>query len=242
VLLLTTALAATTPAIAQQPPMPMAGPLSMHDDRSFGYAALNQNEWRSGNGVSTYRWAGEAWYGGNIDRAWLKSEGDLDTDTGTLDEGEAQALYARAVSAYFDLQAGIRYDVEPAPSRGWATVGVEGLAPLFWNVGAFAFASDGGHYGFRIEGSYDLYLTQRLVLQPQFEANAYTRSDPRSGLGAGLSSLDSGLRLRYEIRRQLAPYIGLSYDKRYGQTASFARSAGERVESLRFIVGARLWY
>ncbi|WP_168148313.1 copper resistance protein B [Solimonas marina] len=223
----------------------MAGMLGtvppIHTDPTVGYAALNQNEWRGGDGSNTYRWDGEAWYGSSFNRLWLKTEGSLDTDTGTLDDTEAQALLSHAISPFFDLQAGVRYDIKTAPSRGWATLGFEGLAPMFWDLGAYLYASDAGHYGARLEGSYDLYLTQRLVLQPQFELNAYAKRDARRGQGSGLSDLDAGLRLRYEIRREFAPYIGLSYERLYGDTGRYARADGEDSSKLLFVAGIRLW-
>ena len=228
-------------ALAQQPTEP-GWPQPMHNDRAFGYAILNQNELRTGNGRGTYRWEGEGWYGGNINRAWFKSEGNLSTATGALDEGEVQALYSRAVSPFFNLQTGLRYDFKPSPSRGWAAFGVEGLAPLYFEVGAFGFVSDSGNYAARLEGHYDLRLTQRLVLQPQVELNAYSKSDAGRGVGAGLSDLDAGLRLRYEIRREFAPYIGVAYQKKFGTTADYARQAGDSVEDLRVVAGIRLWY
>lgn len=223
-------------ALAQKPTQP-GWPQPVENNRSFGYARLNQNELRTGNGVSTYRWEGEGWYGGNLNRAWFKSEGNVNTDTGAVDEAETQVLYSRAISRYFDVQAGGRYDFGPVPSRGWAAFGVQGLAPLFFDLGVHGFVSTGGNYSARVEGSYDLLITQRLILQPQFEVNFYSKAEPRRGIGAGLSDLDSGLRLRYEIRRQLAPYVGITYEKRYGQTAEFARALGERTEDFRFVVG-----
>jgi copper resistance protein B len=227
---------------AGQQPMQPGWPPPVENDRSFGFAVLDQNELRTGDGRNTYRWEGEGWYGGNIDRVWFKTEGDLSTDSGRLEEGELQALYSHAISPFFDLQAGVRYDFEPAPSRGWAAFSVEGLAPLFFEVDASGFISDAGHYAARLEGYYDLLLTQRLVLQPQVEANFYSKSDARRGIGAGLSDLDAGLRLRYEIRREFAPYIGLAYQKSFGSTADFARQAGASVEDLRFVAGIRVWY
>jgi Uncharacterized protein involved in copper resistance len=209
----------------------------------ISYAMLNQNEWRTGDGVSTYRWEGEGWYGGNINRAWFKSEGNLDTNTGTLNEGEVQALGSHAITPFFNLQGGLRYDLPSAGvSRGWATFGVEGLAPMFVDLDAFVFASDNGQYSARLDGYYNLYITQRLVLQPQAELNWFSKADPRVARGAGLATLDSGLRLRYEFRRQFAPYIGITYEKKYGQSATLARRAGERSEDLRAVVGIRLWY
>jgi copper resistance protein B len=231
----------TNIAQAQQQPTQPGWPQAMHNDVLLGYASLDQNELRTGDGQSTYRWDGEGWYGGNLNRAWVKAEGNLDTDTGTLEDAEAQLLYSHAVSTFFDLQAGVRQDFAPGPSRDWAVFGVEGLALFFWNIGAFAFVDDDGHAGARFQGYYDLLLTQRLILQPQFELNAYSRSDPRRRIGAGFSDVDTGLRLRYEIRREFAPYIGVTYENSYGQTAGFARAHGAPIEQVRFVAGVRAW-
>ena len=229
-------------AHAQQQPSQPGWPQPMNNNRRFAFAMLDQNEMRTGNGSDTYRWEGDAWYGNDLNRAWLRSEGNLDTATGTFDEVEAQLLYSRAISRYFELQGGARWNVEPHPTRTWATVGIEGLAPLYWEVGLFAFVSDAGHAAARLEASYDLPLTQRLFLQPQFEFNAYSRSDSRAGIGAGLSDVDAGLRLRYEIRRQIAPYVGMTYESSFGSTADFSRRAGAPVSRLRFATGIRLWH
>lgn len=224
-------------AFAQQQPAEPGWPQPVENDQSFGYAILKQNELRVGSPTS-YRWEGEGWYGGDLNRLWVKSEGSVDTSSGTTDEAEVQGLYSRAVSAFFNLQGGVRYDFDPT-SRGWAALGVEGLAPLNWEIGAFVFASSGGHLGARLEGDYDLYLTQRLVLQPQFELNAYSRPDPAARIGTGLTDADFGLRLRYELRREIAPYIGVTYEAKYGATADIARAAGLSAGEARFVAGIR---
>lgn len=226
-------------ARAQQRPVEPGWPQPVENDRSFGYALLNQNELRVGSSTS-YRWEGEGWYGGDFDRLWVKSEGSVDTSDGMRGEIEIQGLYSRAVSPFFNLQGGVRYDFDPA-SRGWATLGVEGLAPLNWEIGAFAFVSSGGHLGARFEGYYDFYLTQRLVLQPQFELNAYARHDRAARKGTGLTDADFGLRLRYELRREFAPYIGITYEARYGATADMTRALGFSVGEVRFVAGIRAW-
>ncbi|HEX4024891.1 MAG TPA: copper resistance protein B [Steroidobacteraceae bacterium] len=226
-------------AEAQQQPTQAGWPQPVHNDPLLGYAVVNQNELRTGDGSSTYRWDAEGWYGDNLNSAWVKTEGNLDTGTSALDEAEAQLLYSRAVSTFFDLQAGVREDFAPGPARSWGAVGIEGLAPLYWNIGAFAFVSDSEHLGARLEGYYDLLLTQRLILQPQFELNVYSRNDPRREIGAGFSDLDTGLRLRYEIRRELAPYIGVTYENRYGHTAALTRGQGAPIEQVRLALGIR---
>ena len=177
-----------------------------------------------------------------MNRAWFKSEGSFGLNTGTFEEAEAQALYSRVISPFFNVQTGVRYDFHPAPSRAYGVLGVEGLAPMFLDVGAYVFASDGGHYSGRLEGHYDMRLTQRLILQPQLELNFYSASERDRGIGSGLSDLDSGLRLRYEITRQFAPYIGVTYESKFGQTAGLARADGESVDAVRFVAGVRVWF
>ena len=226
-------------AQAQQQPAEPGWPQPVENDQSFGYAILNQNELRVGS-PDSYRWEGEGWYGNDFNRLWVKSEGSVDTSSGTADEAEVQGLYSRAVSTFFNLQGGVRYDFDPT-SRGWAALGVEGLAPLNWEIDAFAFASGGGHLGARLEGSYDFYLTQRLVLQPQFELNAYSRPDRAAMIGTGLTDGDFGLRLRYELRREFAPYVGVTYEMKYGATADMARAAGLSAGEVRFVAGIRAW-
>lgn len=228
-----------TAARGQQQPAEPGWPQPVDNARPLGYAMLNQNELRAGS-ITSYRWEGEGWYGGDLSRLWIKSEGRLATSSGALEEAEVQGLYSRAVSAFFDLQGGIRYDFDPA-SRGWAALGIEGLAPLNWQIGAFVFAAEGGRIGARIEGYHELHLTQRLVLEPQFELNAYSRADRIARTGGGLSDGDFGLRLRYEIHRQFAPYVGITYEAKYGTTADLARAAREPTSELRIIAGIRAW-
>lgn len=158
-----------------------------------------------------------------------------------MEDGQHELLYARPITSFFDLQAGWRTDADSRAGRNWAALGVEGLAPLFFHVSATGYVSSGGHYAGKLEGNYDLLLTQQLILQPELELNFYSKSDPARGLGTGLADLDSGFRLRYEISRKFAPYIGVTYENRFGQTAALARSAGEKPSNLRFTFGLRAW-
>ncbi|MBS0521851.1 MAG: copper resistance protein B, partial [Proteobacteria bacterium] len=134
-----------------------------------------------------------------------------------------------------------RYDLDSKPGRGWGAIGIEGLAPLFFHVSATGYVGGDGRLAAKLEGSYDLLITQRLILQPQVEMNFYSQSDPARGIGSGLSDLDAGLRLRYEITRKIAPYIGVSYTGKYGGTADYARAAGSPTDEVRFVVGLRTW-
>jgi copper resistance protein B len=231
------------PAEAQ---MTMGGPSAaapfgapVDDDHVFYHLLFDQLEGRFGRDGS-FRWEGEGWAGTDMNRIVLKSEGRV--TKGLMEDGDQELLYARPISTYFNVQGGLRYDLDSAPSRGWAAFGVEGLAPLFFHVSATGYISDRGYLAGKLEGNYDLLLTQTLILQPQLEMNFYSKDDPARMVGSGLSDLDAGLRLRYEITRKVAPYIGVTYENKLGDTARFARSTGERASDLRFSAGVRVWF
>lgn len=201
---------------------------------------LETAEIRPGSGPDGYAWEGRASFGGDIDRFVLKSEGD---GAGShLEEAEVQALYSRAIGPYFNLQAGVRQDVQPRPRRTYATVGVEGLAPYWFDVEAALFLSDKGDLSGRVEASYDLRLTQRLILEPRAEANVAAQDVRALGVGSGLSDLEVGLRLRYAITPEFAPYVGVNHVRKVGDTADFARARGEDVRDTRVVFGIRAWF
>jgi len=201
----------------------------------------NFAEWAPRSGKDSYRWEGEAWFSGDINRLTLKSEGEGLSGDG-LNRGELQALYSRSVGPYFNLQAGVRHDFEPRPSRTYATIGFEGLAPYWFEVSGAAFLSNKGDLSARLEGYYDQRLTQRLIIQPRAELNLAASNDRATGVGSGLSDVELGLRLRYEIRREFAPYVGVTYDRKFGKTADYARTGGEDVEDARVVLGLRAWF
>ena len=151
-------------------------------------------------------------------------------------------LYSRAISPFFDLQVGLRHDVEPDPNRTFAVLGIQGLAPQWFEIDAAAFLSDDGDLSLRFEAEYDLLLTQRLVLQPRFEINAGGSDVPELQLGSGIRDTQLGLRLRYEIRREIAPYIGLSWSRLWGETADRAESIGDDSDSFGLVAGVRFWF
>lgn len=202
---------------------------------------FNLAEYRARKGRDGYRWDGEAWIGGDINRLWLKSEGESVFRQG-VEAAEIQALYSRAIDPFFNLQAGVRQDFKPGRPTTYATVGFEGLAPYWFEVEGAAFLSDKGDLLGRLEGYYDQRITQRVVLQPRIELNLAAQDVPETRTGAGLSSAELGLRLRYEISRQFAPYIGFSYDAKLGQTARYARADGEDPTVASFVTGIRLWF
>ncbi|RVT42076.1 copper resistance protein B [Sphingobium algorifonticola] len=192
------------------------------------------------NGREGYRWEGEGWFGGDINRLVVKTEGEGDFGE-RVEDAEAQALYSRAIDPYFNVQAGVRQDFEPA-GRTYAAVGVEGLAPYWFEIEAHGFLSTGGDLLGRVAASYDQRITQRLILQPRIELNLAAQDIAASGIGAGLSEADVDLRLRYEIRREFAPYIGITHRARIGRTADIARARGEDAAATSFVIGLRAWF
>jgi len=209
------------------------------DQHIFYHVLFNQLEGRFGD-TSAFRWSGEGWAGTDEHRLWLRSEGML--SGGQVQDGQQELFYSRPISTYFDAKLGARYDLDSLPGRGWGAVGVEGLAPQFFRVAATGYVSGDGHLAAKLEGSYDLLITQRLILQPQIEMNFYSMDDPARLIGSGLSDIDAGLRLRYEITRKFAPYVGVTYDGKFGSTAAFAAGAGEPINQIRFAVGLRAWF
>lgn len=187
-----------------------------------------------------YGWQVEGWYGGDINRFAFKTEGEGRSGEG-VEAAEVQFLYSRAVARYADVQAGLRYDLEPH-GRAYATVGVDALFPYWFEAEGALFLSDKGDLLARVEGSYDFRLIQRLVLQPRTELEFAAQDIPESRIGSGLSRGEFGLRLRYEIRREFAPYVGVSYERSFGETADFVRAHGESAGSTRFVVGLRAWF
>jgi copper resistance protein B len=210
-----------------------------HGGMRMSKVMLNIAEYQAGAGGG-YRWDGEAWYGGDLDRLVLKSEGEGRTRSG-LESAEVQALYSRAIGPYTDLQLGLRQDLAPV-GRAYATAGVETLLPYWIEAGAALFLSDRGELLGRAEAYYDLRLTQRLVLQPRAELDFAAQDTPQTRTGAGLSNAELGLRLRYEIRHELAPYVGVTYDAAAGRTAGYLRAAGEAPRRASVVIGLRAWF
>ena len=211
------------------------------DNRLYSHALFNQLEGRSNSNGSALRWDGEAWAGTDKNRLWLKSEGIFKDST--MSDGDHEALYDRPLPRlrYFDAQAGVREDLDSGPARTWGAVGLEGLAPHFFDFEPTFYFRDGGNVAGRLEGSYDLLLTQRLVAQPEAELNFYSKADLGRGTGSGLSDLDAGVRIRYDLSRKFAPYVGFAYSGKYGGTATYSRQEGEGVASPTLVFGIRVW-
>lgn len=211
-----------------------------HGGMRFSQILFNLAEVQVQRGDTGYRWDGAGWFGGDIDRVVVKSEGE-GRFGGALDTAEVQALYAHAIGPYFNLQAGVRQDLGVYGGRTHAVLGVEGLAPYWFDVEAALFVSDKGVRA-RGEAWYDQRLTQRAILQPRVEVDLAAQDEPDARIGAGLSTVEAGLRLRYEIAREFAPYVGVSWQRRYGATARYARADGDRSGGAALVLGLRGWF
>ncbi|MGE4324010.1 MAG: copper resistance protein B [Sphingobium sp.] len=202
---------------------------------------IDQLEWQTGKGRDGYRWKGEAWSGGDLDRIMLKSEGEGRIG-GALERAELQLLYARAIDPWFTLQAGLRQDIRPRAARTYIAMGVEGLAPYWVEVEAALFLSDRGELTGRMEVSHDIRLTGRLVLTPRGEVALSAQSARLAGIGAGVTGVELGARLHYLITPRIAPYAGVSWERAIGATARLVRAAGDHAGRPMAVMGLRIWF
>ena len=196
--------------------------------------------------ASDYRWDIEGWYGGDYNRLWFKSEGQRDTAFKADYDVDFQLLYGRFIRKYYDVQVGGRVETQPFRganvTRGQTVIGVQGLVPYNYEVEAALFIDQGGKVSGRVSLTKDFLLTQRLILQGRFETNAAVQRVERFTTGSGLNNLEFGIRLRYEIRREFAPYIGFSLDRSFGETATLVRQEGGDPSQVRFVAGLRMWF
>ncbi|WP_240623755.1 copper resistance protein B [Tsuneonella suprasediminis] len=197
-------------------------------------------EYRAREGRDGYLWDVQAYYGGDIDKLWLKSEGEGSFGE-PVESAEVQGLWSHAIGPWWDLQAGVRQDLTGA-ERTHAVIGVQGLAPYLFEVDAAAFLSTKGDLTARLEAELDQRITQRLILQPRAELNFAAQDIPELGVGAGLDSAEAGLRLRYEFTREFAPYVGIEQEWKAGRSADYARAAGEDPSVTNYVVGLRFWF
>lgn len=219
------------------PPLPGH---QMHDSAINSFFLLDQLEYQDADEGSTLAWDASGWVGGDINRVWFRSEGER--TNGVTEDAELQLLYGRSIGPWWDVVAGVRQDFKPESPQTWAAFGVQGMALYAFEAEATAFVGENGQTAARLEGDYDILLTNRLILQPTAEVNFYGKNDPERGVGSGLANTELGLRLRYEIVRQFAPYIGVSWSRSYGNTADLARDEGEDVDEARFVAGIRMWF
>ncbi len=253
--------AAVSPPLGPPPPEAYSGPVHAADAR-FGDALMARSrremyrmhgaipayrvvidrlETRIQNGRNGYALDAEAWYGGDIDKLWLKAEAH-----GELGErfkgAELQALWSRAITPFFDLQSGVRYDAKLGPDRAHLVLGMQGLAPYWIEIDAVAVLSDKGDVTARIEAEHDMRITQRLILQPRGEFGFALQDIPRQLIGGGLSEASLGARLRYQVTPLLAPYVGVEYERAFGNTRQYRRLAEERLGGFRLVAGVRTWF
>ena len=212
-----------------------------HGGQKLFQVLVNNAEYQFRDGRDGFEWDAQAWYGGDINRIWLKSEGEGAFGE-TLESAEVQALYSHAIGPYFNVQGGLRYDFKPDPSRVYAAVGLEGLAPSFFDLEGTLFLSNKGELMARAEGWYDQRITQRLILQPGAEFNFAAQNSREIGVGAGLTDAEIGVRLRYDIRREFAPYIGVQYSRAFGRTRTYLKDEGEDPDGWSLLTGIRLWF
>jgi len=212
----------------------------MDDDPLLLTVILDQIETRDVGGDNALSWDGQGWLGKDLHKIWFKTDGER--TAGSTNEAELQFLYSKAIARYWDFQLGVRHDFKPSPSRSWLAIGFKGLAPYFFDIDAAAFIGESGRVALRFEAEYELLITQRLILTPDIEINLYGQNDPEVGIGSGLSDIEAGLRLRYEIRRQFAPYIGVNWTRLFGNTADFANIAGRDTSEAQLVIGLRAWF
>jgi copper resistance protein B len=249
------ALAFAAPAAAQQP----GAQADAHYDRdamAAARAALKKEhggmpasflladrlEYQSNEGAPALLFDGQGWWGTDRNKLWVKSEIHRDFDAGRFEEAELQALWSRPISRFFDVQAGVRHDFVRGADRTFGVIGVQGLAPYWFEIDAAVFVSGEGEVSARFEAEYDLLLTQRLILQPRTELNIAVQSVEEVGVGSGISTAEIGLRLRYEIIRQFAPYVGVNWERKVGETADLALADGENVGAASLVAGVRMWF
>jgi copper resistance protein B len=249
ILLLAALLAAPSPAFAEQavvPPPPKDWPDPVMDDQIIGYVLFDQLEYRVNEGPDTFTWEVQGWLGRDYDKLWVKTEGDQRLSGDNGGDPEVQLLYSRLLAPFWYFQVGGRYDQRYGDgadrSRFFAVVGVQGLAPYWFDIEPALFISEDGDVSARLEAEYELLLTQRLILQPRLEVEVAGQEVKKFGVGEGFNDVELGLRLRYEIRREFAPYIGVTWTRLLGHTANFVRREGDEVDNLAFVVGVRIWF
>jgi copper resistance protein B len=201
---------------------------------------LDQLEMEGDSGHTTVAWDAQAWYGTDYDKVWFKSEGSPNPSDKT--DSRNELLWEHVFARWWSVQTGARYDVGQGPARGWAAAGIQGLAPYWFDIEATLYVGDTGRTAARFRAEHDFLLTQRLVVQPELEFDLYGKADPARQIGSGLSDSQLGLRFRYEIRREIAPYAGIAWRRDCGSSAQYARASGLEPNTLQWLAGLRVWF
>lgn len=218
----------------------MAGTdMAMADNDVFSLVRFDQLEYVRSSDDRGFAWDVDGWIGKDYNKFWLKTEGER---VAGESDGRVEALWSHAVAAFWDVQTGIRHDFGAGPNRQWLAMGFQGIAPYWFDIEAFAYVGPAGRTAARAKAEYNIRITQRAFLSPEIEASAYGKSDRERGIGSGLSDIEAGLRFRYEIQREVAPYIGVTWGRKLGETADFAREAGESRTERRVVAGVRIWF
>ncbi len=215
--------------------------LHMHDDPLLAKLQFDHLESAHGSdGANSQQWDGRFWLGHDLDKLWLRSEGSR--SKGRIEAGDVEALWGHAISPFWNLMAGVRHDLGTGPTRNWAAFGFQGIAPYEFEFEATAYAGPSGRSALRLKTSQDWLFTQKLILTPELDLDAYGRADPRRDLGAGVADASLSFRLRYEFSRKFAPYIGYAWVRQFGATAAMARTAGRPAFDRQILMGVRLWF
>jgi copper resistance protein B len=212
------------------------------DDQLFTLVKIDQLEYRKQDGNDLIVWGGQGRIGNDENKLTLKTEGEYVRNADEFENAEIQVLYQRMISDFFDAQIGIRQDIKPDPSRTYGVIGINGLAPQWFETDASLFVSNKGDASLRMEAEYDILFTQRLVLEPSAEINIAFSDDELTGVGAGLSDVELGLRLRYEITREFAPYVGINWERKIGKTSDFASEEGDDSNVFSIVAGLRVFF
>lgn len=214
--------------------------LHMHGGAPAGMLLIDQLEAFHGRDANGQSWEIQGWYGNDSDKLWLRNEGER--SRGKLEDGNVEVLWNRNVATFWSTQLGVRHDFGEGPARSWAAFGIQGLAPYWFELEATGYAGSGGRTAARLRAEYELLFTQRLILQPEAEINLYGKNDPQRRIGRGISDVQFGLRLRYEVRRQFAPYVGMNWVRRVGTSADYARQDRQPVLDRQIVAGVRIWF
>ncbi|AJO78435.1 copper resistance protein B [Pseudomonas sp. MRSN 12121] len=218
---------------------PVAGH-GVHDKAINSFWLVDRLEYQDADDGSALAWDLNGWIGGDIDRLWLRSEGER--SNGRTESAQVEALWGHAIGPWWDVVSGVRQDFKPGAPQTWAALGLQGMALYNFESEVTAYLGEGGQSALGLKAEYDILLTNRLILQPTAEVNLYGKNDPQRGIGSGLSDLEAGLRLRYELHRQFAPYIGVTWNRSYGKSADYAREEGEDSNEARLVLGVRMWF
>lgn len=214
--------------------------LHMHGSTPVGMLLIDQLEAFHGRNANGQSWEAEGWYGNDENKLWVRTEGER--SRGKLEDGDLEAFWNHNIATFWSTQLGVRQELGEGPNRSWAAFGVQGLAPYWFEVEATGYVGASGRTAMRLRADYDMLFTQRLILQPEAEINLYGKNDPQRRIGSGVSDVQFGLRLRYEIRRQFAPYIGVNWVRRIGTTASYARQDHQPILDRQIVAGVRIWF